>query len=268
MYYNLKKDNPCGYITKNKQRIKQFEQNVYLMDGSEFEIELYNPTKKTVLSKIKFNGEFISGSGIVLQPGERIFLERYLDKPNKFKFETYKVDSSDETMNAISENGDIQILFYSEEEFITYPLNTYNPYVNITYTTEITNPYQVTCNSNSYPDYKINYIDVVNRIGDGKNLIETGRIDKGSSSNQSFRKINKNFYSWVISTSTWKILPDSQKPFEKKDLIQRCLKCDSKIKKTSWKFCPECGVEIKEKTFEESLNELTKEELINLLKNK
>jgi outer membrane lipoprotein-sorting protein len=91
MYYNLKKDNPCGYITKNKQRIRQFEQNVYLKDGSEFEIELYNPTKKTVLSKIKFNGEFISGSGIVLQPGEMIFLERYLDKPNKFKFETYKV---------------------------------------------------------------------------------------------------------------------------------------------------------------------------------
>jgi RimJ/RimL family protein N-acetyltransferase len=33
------------------------------------------------------------------------------------------------------------------------------------------------------------------------------------------------------------------------------LKCDSKIKKTSWKFCPECGVEIKEKSFEESLND-------------
>jgi hypothetical protein len=46
------------------------------------------------------------------------------------------------------------------------------------------------------------------------------------------------------------------------------LKCDSKIKKTSWKFCPECGVEIKEKSFEESLNDLSKEELINLLKNK
>jgi hypothetical protein len=267
MYYNLKKDNPCGYITKNKQRIRQFEQNVYLKDGSEFEIELYNPTKKTVLSKIKFNGEFISGSGIVLQPGERIFLERYLDKPNKFKFETYKVDSSDETMNAISENGDIQILFYSEEEFITNPLNTYNPYVSITYTNDVmNNPYQVTCSNNS--SYTSTNFEYINRISDMDNLIETGRIDKGSSSNQSFRKISKNFYSWVISTSTWKILPESQKPFEKRDLVQRCLKCDSKIKKTSWKFCPECGVEIKEKSFEESLNDLSKEELINLIKNK
>ena len=63
MYYQQTDDKPCAYITKNKQRIKQFGQNVYLKDGSEFEIELYNPSRKTVLSKIKITGEFIAGGG-------------------------------------------------------------------------------------------------------------------------------------------------------------------------------------------------------------
>jgi hypothetical protein len=42
----------------------------------------------------------------------------------------------------------------------------------------------------------------------------------------------------------------------------------SKIKKSSWKFCPECGVEITQETYEDQLSKLSKEELIELLKNK
>ena len=72
MNYRLKSVVPCAYITKQKQRVKQFGENVYLKDGSEFEVELYNPSKKTVLSKIKINGEFINGGGIILRPGERV----------------------------------------------------------------------------------------------------------------------------------------------------------------------------------------------------
>jgi rRNA maturation endonuclease Nob1 len=72
----------------------------------------------------------------------------------------------------------------------------------------------------------------------------------------------------VVSTSIWKILPESQKPVEKKDLIERCPKCSTKIKKSSWKFCPECGNELKQETYEDQLNKLSKEELIELLKNK
>ena len=138
MYYKQNSDKPCAYITKGRQRIKQFGQNVYLKNGSEFEIELYNPSRQTVLSKIKINGEFINGGGIILKPGERVFLERYLDVPHKFKFETYTVDATNETMNAIANNGDVEILFYNEEEIITtltYPSITYGSttYPNTTY---------------------------------------------------------------------------------------------------------------------------------------
>ena len=67
--------------------------------------------------------------------------------------------------------------------------------------------------------------------------IETGRVEKGSESNQTFMLVNKNFNIWTVSTSVWKILPESQKPVELGDLVDRCSNCSTKIKKSSWKFC-------------------------------
>ena len=246
MYYNQISDNPCAYITKNKQRVKQFGQNVYLKDGSEFEIELYNPSRKTVLGKIKINGEFINGGGIILRPGERVFLERYIDVPHKFKFETYTVDSTNETKNAIANNGDVEILFYEEEEIIlsrlytnftwnpTYTVNNYNDVIgNNLYTTSVNY-------SSNTKGLDVNLNDNLSFSNNTKS-VETGRVEQGSSSNQSFKTVSKNFNVWTVSKSVWKLLPESQKPVEKKDLIERCPKCSTKVKKSSWKFCPECG---------------------------
>ena len=272
MYYKQNSDKPCAYITKGRQRIKQFGQNVYLKNGSEFEIELYNPSRQTVLSKIKINGEFINGGGVILKPGERVFLERYLDAPHKFKFETYTVDATNETMNAIANNGDVEILFYNEEEIIatlTYPSITYGSttYPNTTYASntntvsrnmsldESLNIFHNTSLSNSGLNLYsvsdnggktyINKFDKKPRLRPNQNKksksVETGRVEKGSSSDQEFKTVSKNFNSWAVSTSVWKILPDSQRPVEKTDLINKCPKCSTKLKKTSWKFCPECG---------------------------
>lgn len=281
MYYNQISDKPCAYITKNKQRVKQFGQNVYLKDGSEFELELYNSSRKTVLSKIKINGEFIKGGGIILRPGERVFLERYIDVARKFKFETYNVDSTNETMNAIANNGDVEILFYEETEVVVG--NSIPTYGGTYYYNPLTAP----IGGNLYTS-NVNYssnvgdlgVSLTNSLGTlnltSSNLkrkkttksIETGRVEQGSNSNQTFKTVNKDFNSWTVSVSIWKILPESQRPIEKKDLIERCPRCSTKIKKSSWKFCPECGNEIKQETFEEQLNKLSKEELIELLKNK
>jgi len=244
MYYNQISDNPCAYITKSKQRIKQFGQNVYLKDGSEFEIELYNPSRKTVLSKIKINGEFINGGGIILRPGERVFLERYIDVPRKFKFETYTVDSTNETMNAIANNGDVEILFYEEQDIVINTNLTWNP----TYTTnnynDVIGGSFTTTNLNLKSTFNSTY-DTLSFSNDVQSKsVETGRVEQGSSSNQSFKTVSKNFNSWTVSTSVWKLLPESQKPIEKKDLIDKCPKCSTKIKKSSWKFCPECGYQM------------------------
>jgi DNA-directed RNA polymerase subunit M/transcription elongation factor TFIIS len=279
MYYNQFSEEPCAYITKGKQRIKQFGQNVYLKDGSEFEVELYNPTRKNVLSKIKINGEFIKGGGIILRPGERIFLERYIDVPRKFKFETYSVDSSNETMNAIASNGDVEILFYEEQEvpdlkLTSYP--TWNPtYISNSGTFTTTTGGVGTPIGNNFYTTSVNYSstnvgdinltntsNINNDIRSSKYLskfdqqprsrslakksksVETGRVEQGSSSNQSFKTVNKEFNAWAVSTSVWKLLPESQKPIEKKDLIEKCPRCSTKLKKQSWKFCPECGNEL------------------------
>jgi len=83
MYYQTKTATPCAFITKDRQRLKQFGQSVYLKNGEEFEIELFNPSQSTVLSKIKINGNYLSGGGIVIKPGQRVFLERYLDDAKK-----------------------------------------------------------------------------------------------------------------------------------------------------------------------------------------
>ena len=115
MYYQTKTGTPCAYITKDRKRLKQFGQNVYLNNGDEFELELFNPSSTTVLAKIKLDGNYISGGGIVLKPGQRVFLERYLDDARKFKFETYEVDgTSNEVLDAIAGNGDVVIDFFDE----------------------------------------------------------------------------------------------------------------------------------------------------------
>jgi len=283
MYYNQISDKPCAYVTKNKQRVKQFNQNVYLKNGSEFELELYNPSRKTVLSKIKINGEFINGGGIILRPGERVFLERYIDVPRKFKFETYTVDSTNETMNAIANNGDVEILFYEEQEVVvgSYPTGNWNPtYINTNltspsignnfYTSSVTfasSNGTLSFSNNSHSN-KFEQKPRSRSFAKKTKSVETGRVEQGSSSNQSFKTVSKDFNSWTVSTSVWKILPESERPIEKSDLITRCPRCSSKLKKSSWKFCPECGNELKQDTLEDQLSKLSKEELIELLKNK
>jgi hypothetical protein len=71
--------------------------------------------------------------------------------------------------------------------------------------------------------------------------IETGRVEKGGSSDQSFKTVDKTFNHYTCSTSIWKILPVSQQVFEKQDLKVYCVNCGKKRKKDSDKFCSSCG---------------------------
>lgn len=131
-------------IAINKSILKEYknsnsldERIVYLDNGSEFQIQIFNPYDYVVGAKIYINGVSMSYM-LVLRPGERIWLERYLDKSVKFKFETYEVDADEETKKAIQNNGEVKVVFYKEErrsEPISIP--TWNPLVwNDTYTYE------------------------------------------------------------------------------------------------------------------------------------
>jgi ribosomal protein L44E len=226
---------PQSFIAKGKQRLKQHDDTVYLNNGDEFQIELYNPTQNKVLAKIELNGSSI-GSGIILRPGERVFLERYLDVAKKFKFETYLVDGDDnEVENAIKNNGDVIVRFYNEMFFFTTS-NTIS-YVNYpaTYTTLGTN-------SPSYvgQTFTTNCVTYDALCSTTKSF-ETGRVEKGSNSNQSFVHDSTNFNSYASESNYWKLKPQSTKPVVSEDLIVYCTECGTKRKKDSFRYCPHCG---------------------------
>ena len=69
------------------------------------------------------------------------------------------------------------------------------------------------------------YAKLISKIkGDVK--ITYGTVEKGSTSEQSFTYVNKEFNSYATATSYWKILPESQKPYEKQDIKVFCKRLD------------------------------------------
>lgn len=264
---------PQSFITKGKHRLKQNIDTVYLNNGDEFEVELFNPTPTKVLAKIEMNGNSI-GAGIILRPGERVFLERYLDEAKKFLFETYNIDGgSEEVKNAIAKNGDVVVRFYDEQKITTFNTVNYQPWVGtrlsntlsgsstgistITTTGGNFNPTATTnLNVNStYTSGNVAFFNSsvsTNTLGGStsyrtlndavmSSISETGRVERGSDSNQSFVTDYSNFSSYPSSSNWWKILPNSQKLVTREDLVTYCAECGSKRKKDTHKFCPSCG---------------------------
>ena len=274
---------PESFITKGKKRLKQHTNTVYLNNGDEFEIELFNPTKNKLLAKIEINGNPI-GSGIVLRPGERVFLERYLDEAKKFLFETYVISGKNkDVQEAIANNGDVQIKFH--EEIIPFSnigsgtlygsgntLTINNPNWNINNTTPFTYTTHNTLGGTSIPTsgtyttggtftttstntfYNSSLTSGISNISHDSaacmdsfqptsvfRSIETGRVEKGSNSNQSFSYDNSSFRSYASYINSWKIKPQSTKLVVKEDLVTYCTECGAKRKKDTHKFCPHCG---------------------------
>ena len=88
---------------------------VFLKDEDGFEIELFNPLTSSVLAEIKLNGESISKTGLVVKPGQRVYLDCFIDSRKKFIFSTYEIDGSQESLDATAKNGMLEVFFYKEE---------------------------------------------------------------------------------------------------------------------------------------------------------
>jgi len=109
--------NQCtASIAVKGNKIKNYNGSFYLKNDQEFEIDLQNFTKDTVAAQLFMNGKAISRSMLVMKPGQKVLLTRYLDEAKKFLFETYKVDGSPETQKAIEDNGNIEVKFYKEKQ--------------------------------------------------------------------------------------------------------------------------------------------------------
>lgn len=239
---------PTAKIAIKKCVLKQYRVNnedvVYMSKDSEFEIELFNPTKESILCKIKFNNSLEEDNGLILRPGERVFLERFFNKKNKFKFDVYSVEDTKEANEAIKNNGLVSISFYKEEIIISQPIlytfqvGDYNHCRDFPYISP----------SVLNPDLRVrgdSFGDPLNTTITCSASIETGIISKGDKSNQSLKNVILNFKHLPFLTTNVKLLPDSQQPFSTEDLKYRkyCSNCGSKISKGD-KYCSECGIKL------------------------
>lgn len=243
-------------IAVNKSLLKEFlvnsQRTVYMDNGSEFQIQIFNPYTYSIAASISINGIEMSNQ-LVIKPGQRIWLERYLNEARKFLFETYEVNGeSKQVKNAIKNNGFIEVRFYKEKE-------QNNIYITATSTPSASCTYFNNCLD--YPTYA-SYSDELNPTYTADNFsasasstelyysagamaksksIETGRIEKGNYSNQKFQTVYNDFEYWSFTAETIHILPQSTKPVYANDLKKiYCTNCGRKLNQ-KFKFCPYCG---------------------------
>ena len=237
---------------RGKKQIKSGK--VFLKDKEEFEIELFNPLTVSVLADIKLNGQSVSKTGLVVKPGQRVYLDCFIDDRKKFKFSTYEIENSGEALEATANNGVLEVFFYKEDVITLnnwqrrfdriivekhYPYNPYpwyNPYTIYgsggvsTFTTNGSNALGTTTTSNVYnSSNNINcsytsHVDLPNLNVAGSNnmnslkSIETGRVEKGEKSKQKFTEVDMDFEKNYISSTIIQILPESRKPAEIKQI--------------------------------------------------
>lgn len=255
-----------AHISVNKNRVKLYRNglsdhspSVFLKDGQNFEIELYNPKQNSVLAKISINGKDISSSGFVLRPGQRVYIERFIDEAKKFTFSTYDVENNLQNQQAIANNGEVEVRFYDEYVSQTIFTNNYGTNYGTPWTSPTTGPLYIYTNGNvgigcSSPSATLNVTGTSTSTAYYSNTnatfttsspiagsLETGRVERGGSSSQNFGLAYGNFNFRASSTETIKIYPASQKPIESSEIRNYCTNCGTRAKKTGWKFCPSCG---------------------------
>jgi hypothetical protein len=276
---------PSAHIAVNKSRLKVYKNvgslpTYYLQKGQEFQIELFNPTQDVIMAKISLNSKVISQGGLVLNPGQRVFLDRYLDIAKKFMFDTYEVSANNEEVKkAIENNGDFKVEFYREKTAVqvysnpitwintgggygygtltgslgNYTTGTDPQFLKGSTTTNTSNSvsHDVSSNSDmSFMDssYERSAIELDSLVDDSvssskkSKTIETGRVEKGSNSDQEFTYVNKSFEYFSFHTLEYKLLPISQKVNTVEDInVKRyCTQCGKK-QGSGDNFCAGCG---------------------------
>jgi ribosomal protein L44E len=254
--------NPTAYITVGKNRQKIYSGNrIFLDNGTEFEIELFNPTDKVILAKIILNGTNTSNTGLVLNPGVRVFLDRHMNDQKHLKFDTYEVEKNNEYVEkAIANNGRILIEFYEEEthnQFYTgqYYDNIFQQggtnYSNAVYGNgnitldNLSNDFTANINTSTTASNRDLYSGKLTTSNATFDKVfetkETGRVEQGSTSDQVFTNVNKRFKIFSFYSVQYQMLPKSEKPVEVQDIRVYCTSCGTRRRNDNWKFCPKCG---------------------------
>jgi len=253
-------------ISKNvikEYKTSESERTVYLDNGTEFQIYLKNPYQTHLGIKIYVNDKSI-GNMLVLKPGQSHWLDRFIDNDSRFLFSTYEVDDTPEMKYATARNGRVRVEFYHERENspLLTTISNWNLNNNsILYNTSdcvlkgLSNDYISSYyNSTSSLNAKNNVIESsnvhtfeVDRSATkalNKQTMETGRVEKGSRSDQKFENCDINFDSYSFSTENIQILPNSRKQVRAEETRRKyCSQCGKKVGPKD-KFCSNCGVKL------------------------
>ena len=247
-------NNELVKIAVNKSLLKEFlvnsQRTVYMDNGSEFQIQIFNPYTYSIAASISINGIEMSNQ-LVIKPGQRIWLERYLNEARKFLFETYEVNGeSKQVENAIKNNGVIEVKFYKEKQqnniyisSVSIPSTSWTYFNNsLDYPTYTADNLSLSAPSTElYSSSTMNAVSYSAGAMAKSKSIETGRIEKGNHSDQKFQTVYNDFEYWSFTTETIHILPQSAKPVYANDLKKiYCTNCGRKLNQ-KFKFCPYCG---------------------------
>ena len=243
--------NPEAHITLNRNRLKKYGDKYFLKDGQQFEIELKNPLANRILVHIEMNGKRISESGLVL-PSSNIshYIERYIDEAKKFKFKTFMVDDVEATEGARERNGLVKVEFFSEKLPIPQPriYTTNSSGGNNTFTGGYTPNLTLKAGDITYTTAGINTsVDISSMYVASfsePEQVETGRIAQGGKSSQKFITTTGEFYDTPFHTIGFQLLPESAKPVEVNEIRNYCSECGLRVRKSSWKYCPNCGAKL------------------------
>lgn len=258
------------------------ERTVYLNDGTEFQIYLKNPYQSHLGIRIYVNNKSI-GNMLVLRPGQSFWLDRFVNENSKFLFSTYKVEDTNEMRYAINNNGKMKIDFYHEREekpiqiYTNYPKVDWTNYGNSYGTSINTITCQNSLNSNLHlndsaasscyysasttgatsggiptassattarydSDASTSKKKGVSRSSEA--TIETGRVEKGSISDQEFEYCDIDFDYYPFKTENIQILPNSRKQVRVEETRRKyCSQCGKKVSPKD-KFCSNCGAKL------------------------
>ena len=155
-------------------------------------------------------------------------------------------------LEAIANNGKIEVEFYLEQNYFnpTFKGISWTSSPTVYYTNNFHNGNMLYDSSPIIGGIASTFTSSLNMpiagSSDVKSLsidasIETGRIEKGGKTDQKMESSYGSYNSWPTNTIQIQLFPESIKPIEVSEIRTYCTECGTRMKKQTWKFCPNCG---------------------------
>ena len=247
-HYRLSDRMPSAIVTVDGSEKKIYEGNtIYLNKGDNFEFRFFNPLQEKIGVEIIFNGQKKNDGYLVLNPGQDISLDRFLDDKRKMSFDAYYINANDPSaVEAAALNGLVDINFYKENYGYTPFGGSGLPHFKSTSRTYSSSGFRSPGVYTTHVDHTWSPVTESTTTSGGNitldNLSETGRVEKGEVSNQNLNEVNMDFDPTPFHSIHYQLKPTSTRGYTTATEIRNyCPQCGYRLRKSSWRFCPKCG---------------------------